>query len=100
MAITFSGYTGRVEISGIPDRCPICHHGIGPRYMNIAYAALDPAGRFAEILFQCPRHACQHLFLARYYDKYSYGSYDLIECVPKTLQTSAFSERIQKVSPV
>jgi hypothetical protein len=68
--------------------------------MNVAYAAIAPAGQFAEVLFQCPRHACQHLFLARYYDKYGYGSYDLIECVPETRQTTVFSKRIQKVSPV
>ncbi len=100
MAIEFTGNNGRVDINGIiPDRCPICHHGIGPRYRNVAHAAVDPAERFAEVLFQCPRHACQRLFIARYYDKFGYGDYDLVECAPKTLQTSVYSERIQKASP-
>jgi hypothetical protein len=87
-----------INIDKIPDSCPLCSHGIGPRYMDVAFASTQPASRFAEVLFQCPRDRCQHLFLARYQDKYGYGQFDLVACLPANLKSAIHSDSINKVS--
>jgi hypothetical protein len=99
MKLKLTTGNGEIEIDKIPDTCPQCHHGIGPRYMEVAHAGVPPAERFAEVVFRCPRESCQHLFLARYYDRYGYKGYDLIECLPANLRGYLFSDVLQKVSP-
>jgi len=67
--------------------------------MEVAFAGVPPASRFAEVVFQCPRASCQHLFLARYFDEYGYGSYRLVACLPRNLRGYALSAVVQEVSP-
>ena len=45
------------------DTCPLCNNGIDVR---ILYAYLNDETMLAEILFQCPKSDCHHVFLGFY----------------------------------
>jgi hypothetical protein len=51
----------------IPDVCPICHFSVQPNEIDwvLTSSSGDPEG-ILEVVFQCPRHECQRLFIARY----------------------------------
>lgn len=50
-----------------PSECPLCHFSIQPNEIDWALASFkeDPK-RILEIVYQCPRQDCRHLFITRY----------------------------------
>jgi len=90
----------------IPEECPICHFSVLPKELDWALATSnsDPE-EMLEVIFQCPRHECQHLFIARYWlDDLSVGTvphrFHLLEAVPATPIQPSFPSEIAKVSPM
>ena len=50
-----------------PNECPLCHCFIQPNELHWVLTTIDGKLRFGlEIVYQCPRQECQHLFIARY----------------------------------
>jgi hypothetical protein len=86
-----------VEIDKFPDACPICHRGIQPITLKVAVLGTENS---VEVLFQCPRHRCAHVFIGRYrelYRPYS-AALHLVDVVPFELQDTEFPETVRKVS--
>jgi hypothetical protein len=50
-----------------PNECPLCHYSIQPDEIHWTLASFkeDPR-RSLEIVYQCPRPECNHLFITRY----------------------------------
>lgn len=62
----------RIEYNGDPDHCPRCHHGIEP--VLLAINPINVQFPSAELLYRCPRAACQKSFIATYrQDSLSFG---------------------------
>jgi hypothetical protein len=54
-----------------PSECPLCHHAIDPRYLTGVTREYQPMGDTSiELVFQCPRQACLHVFIGRYEGRY------------------------------
>jgi hypothetical protein len=80
-----------------PDTCPLCHHGVEPRFLIAAW--LRERQRL-EAVFRCPRLGCQHLFIASYTSRYGTSSnWQLTHVAPAGVQTPEFPEAVTKVSP-
>lgn len=60
-----SGFV-EAEIDKFPDSRTVCHHAIEARQRNVAHNNERPSPATLEIVFQCPRIACQALFIAEY----------------------------------
>jgi hypothetical protein len=86
-----------IEIDNHPDTCPVCLRGIDPR-MKFGYTA---PGR-SEIVYQCPRQECRHLFIGYYSSSVFQGkilkTHHLRYLVPQTVHNREFSEYITSAS--
>ncbi|HEX7608601.1 MAG TPA: hypothetical protein VF370_04700 [Candidatus Cryosericum sp.] len=95
----------------IPDECPICHFSVQPNEIDWALASFDSDPEaMLEVIFQCPRHECQHLFIARYWrddglsaivitGAYGLRQFRLLEAVPATPVQPSFPLEIAKGFP-
>jgi hypothetical protein len=106
IAASFSTPTsGAVQgiIDRFPDKCPICHHNVAP-VMLLATMKEPVTDREAQVLFLCPRHACQHVFIGNYSNParrgmpYQTDPVYLVSCVPRTAEKIAFGKEINAVS--
>jgi hypothetical protein len=86
-----------IRIDNYPDRCPICHYAIEPRYQGLAHFKRLRDLR-VELIFQCPRENCQSFFIARYFPA-ALGNFHLQGCFPFTPLQVTYSEHIQTISP-
>jgi hypothetical protein len=67
ITVSWPGGEGPVDFDRDPDECPQCHKGITPRRVTGALAADPEVSRaLLETVYQCPRHECLALFIARY----------------------------------
>lgn len=96
-----------------PNECPICHFAVHPEEIHWALITVEGRQRFGlEILYQCPRQECQHLFIARYlrsdddlpgtsHPGLSPGlrQFVLQELVPTTPQVQYIPPEISSLSP-
>lgn len=84
-----------VNLDRVPDVCPMCHSSIVAVDMNVNFLF----GARGERVFQCPNTNCQVLFIAKY-QRYGQGNqnYELKNCVPFDLVTTAHSETIRAIS--
>ena len=68
-ALDLNGAEHKVQYDRRPDRCPLCHHAIDPLEHDVATIVgggpsyLDTR---LELVFQCTRHKCFHLFIGSY----------------------------------
>jgi hypothetical protein len=94
----------------VPDECPICHFFVQPNEIDwvLASSSGDPEA-LLEVIFQCPRHDCQHLFIVRYWRddtmrETGFRTWDpqqfrLLEAVPATPVQPSFPLEIAKGFP-
>jgi hypothetical protein len=103
----------RIEINGNryeyladPDRCPICHHGIeAVRIGSNVIGRKSSIGDVLQILFRCPRNACQHAFIGAYRQNVNYGThypdgpFILRNTAPYHAEEPEIPDEIKKISP-
>jgi hypothetical protein len=101
---------GHVPVSFLPDVCPICRHGISPRYVcGVLDGERDNRGMSVggrvQAVFQCPLRACRHLFIGSYEWAPTRGvdqnpaRYVLRRLAPVTPRTEGFPQEIVALSP-
>ena len=95
LAQNSAGQPQSVIFDKLPDRCPVCLHGIQP--VATGQVWLAPSNRL-EFVFRCPRQECESYFISRY-NKYPNGAFVFSESVPMTVETSESDATIQKISP-
>lgn len=97
-AVTQDGKRKQVEVDKYPDHCPLCHYGVEARFQNLAHVVERVR---LELVFKCPREACQSIFISRYSQVYYPGSqaYFYRSSCPLERARSEFSETISKISP-
>jgi hypothetical protein len=86
-----------------PDLCPLCHSGVSPRRI-IAAITEDTFGGVLQIVYRCPRHDCDRLFIAYYTKHNAYGAprsdtYFLNNLAPVNFVEESFGEQITQTSP-
>jgi hypothetical protein len=88
-----------------PDWCPICHHACRPQEIDWKLVNTESRRPDLEIIYQCPRRACERLFIARYRVERKPGSsfrdeyYRFLGLVPRTPRESEIPTEVQEVSP-
>jgi len=102
----------RIEISGTryeydedPDHCPICHHGIeAARIGSNVIERKSSEGNVLQILYRCPRKACQRAFIGTYRQNLDYhhhypdGPFILRNTAPYRAEEPDVPEEIKKIS--
>jgi hypothetical protein len=95
--LTREGGQGKIKISTHPDTYPVCLHGIDPRF-RFGYGI----GARSELVYQCPRQDCRHLFIAYYSASVTNGKVGEIfhfrRLEPQSHNECEFSEQITSVS--
>jgi len=87
-------------VADTPDECPVCHHGIEPKYL--AYTRDADAGgmRDLQIVFVCPRKECRAAFIAYYRERFARDSRQFVEfCLPWAPKTPDVPKLVAEVSP-
>jgi hypothetical protein len=88
-----------LNIDKFPDTCPLCFKGIDPRFFD---GNLSENHVVIEVVFQCPRSDCHHLFIAYYYARIYQGkilnNYYLQRLAPYNFEPHEMSEIINSVS--
>ena len=99
VTVRFEDDLKELRIDTFPDTCPLCNIGIDPRLIN-GILTVKQFGH-VELIFQCPRSECQHLFIGYYYTQPNQGNYDyfiLNNTRPIYFQPSEFSKDINSIS--
>src|SRR5262245_9507644 len=105
IAKTTTGKDVNPSVEEFPEKCPLCHHAIDARYIT---AYLHKHYLWLEIMFQCPREACRHYFIA-YYSAGQVSSlvnpetlinypYELTDVKPSEFHPTEFGKHIISVS--
>ena len=55
-----------VDVDKIVNECPFCHYSIKPEYILYNSISYEKNETHYEVLYECPRLECQHLFIALY----------------------------------
>lgn len=87
-----------------PNECPLCHYAIVPIFAAAFATTFPPVSAPIEIIFRCPRGACQHAFVAACEVVGSMPSgnafrYEIRELKPRTPNLASFDDIIGRVSP-
>jgi hypothetical protein len=87
-----------------PNECPICHHGIDPRFLVGMVRVAELMGTaIVELVFQCPRSKCLHAFIGRYegqYDRNTSSYFMLLRSTtPYNPPPPKHSEEVSTLSP-
>lgn len=104
----------RYTIDKEPNECPLCHYAIQPDELHWSLTTINEESNYGlEIVYQCPRRECRHLFIARYLrsdvDVPNTGlpgispglrEFLLYELVPKTPPVLHVPQEIATVSPI
>src|SRR5215472_6522970 len=73
-------------VDRLPDWCPICRYSVEPKRTSVMIKRGEYSDPKLEIVFQCPREKCAHLFIGRYGRPYHGESmFWLSDCVPVSL---------------
>lgn len=97
-----------------PNECPICHFYIQPNEIYWTLTAVDEKPRYGlEIVYQCSRQECHHLFVARYLRSdvsvpnisipgisSGLGEFILQDLVPNTPSLQHIPQEISTFSPI
>jgi hypothetical protein len=83
-----------VVLNRDPDNCPLCHHGISPRFL---VAHLN--GSTYQAAYRCPRIECQHIFVGHYARNPKTGHYDFAFSDPTRPQSGTYPETVATLSP-
>jgi len=89
-----------IEVTSFPDTCPICHKGLDVRFR---FGYLHDDDFDLEVIFQCPREECRHLFIGYYDQMYSARGRDepyvFSRVAPMEHNSRDFGEHISSTSP-
>ncbi|MFZ2804528.1 MAG: hypothetical protein WA001_04865 [Patescibacteria group bacterium] len=100
---TRQGQDFSITVDSTPDICPICHFSIEPLPLRGFCKKSD--GTFsstAELVFLCPRQACERLFIARYKainPSATQTQFEFLNCLPIEVESKLFSSTINATSP-
>ncbi len=93
-----------LEYDHDPDSCPICHQGIEPRCVTFNVVSDDRGTPFVlELIFRCPRQACQRAFIATYRQStlrhFPEGPFRLCSTAPYTVPPPKTADEVKALSP-
>jgi len=99
------GYTLSFDFK--PDNCPLCHHAVDPKQLNLASvvgARPEERGAVLEMVFQCTRRDCYHFFVGRYKRRSSQanqmtGDFHLESTAPSSIVEPTLPKEVSEVSP-
>ncbi len=93
------------------ETCPICKHEVDPQLMQGAYESLLHVGgvgaiKNLQVVFRCPRSACQKLYIGSYtgqptttaLEPAQFGYWTLREVQPSKPYEEDFDPKIQEIS--
>lgn len=84
------------EVDKFPDECPCCHNNIEPVLCYGHYGFENP---LTQVVFRCPRHSCQSLFISLYEKERSNSSEAVYRCSgPTSMVKKDFDQFIQNIS--
>lgn len=98
------GHTFGVQAGCLPDECPLCHYAIAPRGFEtngyVYYPDPEQPDAIMEVLVQCPRLACDRLFLAKYEaDAFRAGAFfQWVGCYPQSFKGESFAAELERLS--
>ena len=84
-------------LAEIPDECPMCHHGIEPKYLTYSTDEDDGRNREMQVVFVCPKKDCRAVFIAYYEQRY--GALYIGALLPRAPKEPEVPELVAKVSP-
>jgi hypothetical protein len=94
---------GLVEagIDKFPDSCPICHRAIEAIQKKVVHYNKGTSPTTVQIVFQCPRLACQSLFISGYATNFNMRQdyFYYTGSAPFLPVETAFDEHISAISP-
>ena len=93
--IDTSGHQFDIQVNGYPDKCPICHTSVFPRF--VAGACDSQVRDKPQAVFRCTNKACGRLFIADYHG--SSGILQLGKTEPVYPKSETFSKEINEASP-
>ncbi|OGG66133.1 hypothetical protein A3I99_00990 [Candidatus Kaiserbacteria bacterium RIFCSPLOWO2_02_FULL_45_11b] len=89
-----------VNISGLPDECPICHNKGTFSPISLFHNSNRPdSERELEVIFRCPNSKCHDCFIGYYKINRHTGHFDLLKTAPKQIKSKDFSDIITLLSP-
>jgi len=89
----------QVEI-GPPDECPVCHRHIEAKFLELViYNPGFANPHELQVVFQCPSHTCQSVFIAYYARLGLPGPFAFGGCRPFSPQCDECSAEIKQLSP-
>ncbi len=97
VTVKWEGHGKQISLSAYPDICPICNHAIDVR---VKYACqLKHNIDIVEVIFQCPRRECEHLFIGYYVLPSSTSQVFWLRSVdPQVFKGRVFSTEITSIS--
>lgn len=96
---------GTAEYTSVPDTCPLCNHGIEPKFIGSNFKEPHGASRHSvlELIFRCPRLECQEAFIGYYAQQQSRsfvrsGPYYLEGTAPYNVQPQNLPPEVEEIS--
>ena len=83
-----------IYLQEVPDKCPICHHGIDPRMTAVCVIN----GAVVQLALVYPMAACQRIFIAQYLPGRADNSYNLHGVTPIEPVDDNYSKIINSIS--
>lgn len=97
IATNIEGKRSNFQINTYPDECPICHIALRPRFICAIYHGANPPDCQLELIFQCPRIECGHLFISAYLLIGEISTF--LHSEPIYPEPHPFPDEIKKISP-
>ncbi|MNJ41373.1 hypothetical protein D3C77_362940 [compost metagenome] len=94
--LIINGGRTKINVSVLPDFCPICNVGINPEFVNGLYCSTQ---QDVDALFLCPMTKCKKMFIASYRHDAMKGIYYLRTLLPRTLKAVAIVPEVKEISP-
>lgn len=96
----FEGGSSSVDLNHLPDRGPICHHGINPSFH---FAFMDRRkwrqDNCLQAVLKCPLSRCQNVFISYYTSANSdCKKFEFVRSTPITKVNKNFVETIRRIS--
>jgi len=105
-----NGQTTQIEVKEMPDVCPLCHFSSQPVYIcGVMHNYSDtPETLVVQLVFRCPRSACQKLFIGDYYEEikmsdhglvgFTFKDFNLLYLSPQQYQAKEFPDGVAAIS--
>ena len=99
MSVYFKDKSSTADfVDAVPDKCPICHHKISPQLEIALYSTHDIPCQDIDVVWRCPNHQCNRLFISYYQNKiYQYSTPNIPENIKMDENLSKFSPRFEQI---